>query len=137
MNCEGVENMNDQNLIRITKENAVSTGRRGGVASGKARREKKTMREILRMLCGMPCNDEEILQAMKGVKGQITNGAALAWSMIYHARRGNSQMARLVLETMGEDASIVLREKELDARLGGNDEQESTIIILPAKDIPE
>lgn len=38
-------------------EEAVENGRKGGIASGKARREKKTIQNILTDLCDSKCSD--------------------------------------------------------------------------------
>ena len=49
---------NESNLkpVRSEKE-ARAKGRKGGVASGKARREKKTIQNILTALCDSKCSD--------------------------------------------------------------------------------
>ena len=38
-------------------EEAVENGRKGGISSGKARREKKTIQNILTALCDSKCSD--------------------------------------------------------------------------------
>lgn len=49
--------MSKDDLIPVrTKEEAKERGRNGGIASGKARREKKNMRETAKMLLGMSVN---------------------------------------------------------------------------------
>lgn len=48
---------NEQNLKKSTPSEARANGRKGGVASGKARREKKTMQKILDELLDMPVAD--------------------------------------------------------------------------------
>ena len=67
---------------------------------------------------------------------ETTYAAALAWKAIYHAMKGNSQMMRLVMEMLGEDPSIMLKEREikLKEKQGGNDAGEPTIILLPQKE---
>lgn len=49
---------NESNLKPVrSKEEARQRGRKGGVASGKARREKKTIQNILTALCDSKCSD--------------------------------------------------------------------------------
>lgn len=48
---------NEKNLRVPTSEEARKIGRKGGVASGKARREKKTIQNILTALCDSKCSD--------------------------------------------------------------------------------
>jgi predicted phage terminase large subunit-like protein len=53
----GEYNVSKDDLIPVrTKEEAKERGRNGGIASGKARREKKNMRETAKMLLGMSVN---------------------------------------------------------------------------------
>lgn len=49
---------NEKNLRPVrSEEEARAKGRKGGVASGKARREKKTIQNILTALCDSKCSD--------------------------------------------------------------------------------
>ena len=49
---------NESNLNPVrSKEEARARGRNGGKASGKARREKKTIQNILTALCDSKCSD--------------------------------------------------------------------------------
>ena len=49
---------NEQNLIPVqSKEEARERGRAGGIASGKARRERKTIAEVLRAELDKPANE--------------------------------------------------------------------------------
>lgn len=49
---------NESNLKPVrSKEEARAKGRKGGVASGKSRREKKTIQNILTALCDSKCSD--------------------------------------------------------------------------------
>lgn len=50
--------LNESNLKPVrSKEEARERGRNGGKASGKARREKKTIQNILTALCDSKCSD--------------------------------------------------------------------------------
>jgi len=68
---------NIQNLKVPTSEEARENGRKGGIASGKARREKRTMAEILNLLLSekagtsnMNCKEAIVLRAIQqAIKG--------------------------------------------------------------------
>ena len=51
--------MNEQNLKRPTAEEAREKGRRGGKASGEARRRRKALKESMEILLNMPPNDKD------------------------------------------------------------------------------
>lgn len=81
---------NIENLKVPTSEEARENGRKGGIASGKARREKKTMRETLEMLLEME------------TKSGRTNREEITIGLINGAKKGNATNYRTVLETLGE-----------------------------------
>lgn len=133
--------MNNENLIpasRRSKKEARENGRKGGQASGRTRRRKKAMRTVFRQIATMPVNDAKLKRQLEaaGMDEETTYAAALAWKAIYHAMKGNSQMMRLVMEMLGEDPSIMLKEREikLKEKQGGNNAGEPTIILLPQKE---
>lgn len=50
--------VNEKNLNPVkTKEEARARGRNGGIASGKAKKEKKTIQKIVSALCESKCTD--------------------------------------------------------------------------------
>ena len=99
---------NEQNLIptnKRTKSEARELGRKGGIASGEARRRKKTCREIFAMLRGMDIKDEKIIQSMRkaGLEDDdYTYGGALALQTMMKAMK-DPRWARLAYEMMGEN----------------------------------
>lgn len=114
-----MENENLTNTIRSADE-ARELGRRGGIASGEARRAKRTLREVVRMML-----DEEI-PTKDG--GKVTKRAAMAEKMLREAvQKGNIKAAKLVAdwsgeaptkqEITGEDgAPLLVTFAEIDAR---------------------
>jgi hypothetical protein len=101
---------NEQNLIpnsaRTPKERRENA-RKAGIASGEARRRKKTCRDFFMQLREMPVNDEKLIAAMKRAgftnNDDLTYGAAMAMQTMIKAMKGNSQMMRLAYEMMGEN----------------------------------
>lgn len=89
---------NEQNLKVPTSEQAREYGRRGGIASGKARKEKATMLSTLRMLL-----DEE-------AKDGMTYREMATLGLIKGAVKGNAlnykTMVDLLGESHGEDNNV-------------------------------
>lgn len=77
--------MNDQNLqpIRSTSE-ARERGRKGGIASGKARLRKKHGRELLRALLSMPETDDRLLAEIEALGIAPKDATA---EVVMHARQ--------------------------------------------------
>ena len=101
---------NEQNLVpnsaRTPKERRENA-RKAGIASGEARRRKKTCRDFFMQLREMPVSDEKLIAAMKRAgftnNDDLTYGAAMAMQTMIKAMKGNSQMMRLAYEMMGEN----------------------------------
>jgi hypothetical protein len=99
--------VNDENLKKpkSTKE-AREWGRNGGIASGKARREKKTIREAFALLKDLPIDNEKLREQLKkaGVtKEDMTYGAAMAYMTVINGMKGNPSFMRLAFEMLGEN----------------------------------
>ena len=106
---ENNKNKGYENLIPFTersKDEVREINRKGGIKSGEARRAKKTVKECLKMYSEMKVTSPEMKAALKasGIADteEMTYAVAMALQFITAAMRGNSQMARLVMEMMGE-----------------------------------
>ena len=84
------ENLRPIQKGELTSEEAKKRGSNGGIASGKARREKATMRKTLEMLL-----DE------KNSKGKTYKELATL-GLLKGAINGNASNYRTILETLGE-----------------------------------
>lgn len=76
--------------------------RRGGQASGVARRKYRTMRETLKMVLSMDVADEQKAQALKALGIAPTYQNAIQISMANKAIDGDVDAARFVRDTSGE-----------------------------------
>ena len=91
-----------------TKEEQKAIARMGGIASGKARREKKKMRETLEMLLSMPLNnkkavDVEDVRSFAALKGKnISVQDAMLIAQVQKAMKGDTQAAVYVRDTIGQ-----------------------------------
>lgn len=86
---------NEDNLVPLSTEKAREIGKKGGIASGEARRKKATMRETLKMMLeDIPIDDEN--------KNKLTNRELATLGLLNGARGGNANNYKTILETLGE-----------------------------------
>ena len=104
---------NVENLIpthKRSKEEAREIGRKGGIASGRKRRERRRMREELDMLMSMPLNDTgkpaniEKLRAFEQIEGKNIDvqTAVLVTTVQKYIKTGDPRLLRLILDILGE-----------------------------------
>lgn len=101
---------NEENLKIIRTENeAREKGRKGGIASGKARREKKAIKDIVEIVLQMPLQNGkktsvESIKNLASAKGQnISVQEALVLKLTQKALSGDIKALRLLLEMAGQD----------------------------------
>lgn len=86
----------------------VKTAKKGGIASGKARREKKLLRETLDMLLSMPLKngklaDVDDIRSFAALKGKnISVQEAILIAQIQKAMKGDTKAAEYVRDTIGQ-----------------------------------
>lgn len=104
---------NKENLIPFTseqsREEAKKNGRKGGIASGKARRNRKTMKETLEILLSMPMGegkvvDVEALKNFVDLKGKNVDvqTVILIKTLQDYIKRGNPALLAFIRDTIGE-----------------------------------
>ena len=103
---------NEQNLKPFTSEQsrdeAKKNGAKGGIASGKARREKKAFKETLETLLSMPMkNGDEIsvddIQNFAAIKGKnISVQEAILIAQVQKAMKGDTRAAEYVRDSIGQ-----------------------------------
>lgn len=97
---------NPETQFRSGKQ-AVENGRKGGIASAKAKREKKAMKETLETLLALSLKsgkvaDIEELQNLAAIKGKnITVQDAIMLKQIQKAMKGDTKAAEYVRDTSG------------------------------------
>lgn len=113
---------NEKNLVpanQRSKSEARENGRKGGLNSGKSRRRRKALRTMLKEAVSLPLSDlPEDLKAGIMKAAQIKDDSllvsdAVLGSLIRTACKGNSQMMRLLLDTLGESADIRMKAREI------------------------
>ena len=91
-----------------TKAEQREIARKGGIASGKARREKRALKDTLEELLAMPMKDGksadlEQIKSIAGVKGKnITMQEAIMLAMLDKAVKGDLKAAEYVRDTIGQ-----------------------------------
>lgn len=113
------ENNGHDNLIPTnerTKEEARELGRQGGIASGKARREKKALKETLELLLQQAVKDGN----GKAVKNPITNEpedyqTRIVTKLVLKAGKGDIDAIRLVQSMKGEEKTNIKLDADVKA----------------------
>lgn len=100
-----------ENLIpqsERTKSEQRKIARKGGIASGKARREKKLMRETLDVLLSMPIKNGKLanvddIRSFAAIKGKnISVQEAIMIAQVQKAMKGDTKAAEYVRDTIGQ-----------------------------------
>ena len=94
-----------ENLRVPTSEEAREYGRKGGINSGKSRRERKLIAEYLESLMQTSVVDDRIIREMerRGVKRRDRNyAAAVALATMGKALKGDINATKLILSVLGE-----------------------------------
>lgn len=102
-----------ENLVPFTsdqsREKAVANGRKGGIASGEAKRKKRTMREVAEMVATMELKDPKMLAALHaaGFQDPITNEDAAFFGLLRKAQTGDPSALKLLAEMRGQYSTRV------------------------------
>lgn len=108
----------DENLIPNSartpnerRENAT----KAGIASGKARRQKKTVAEYLKKWADSEVIGEKNIKTLRalGLSEEATNRTLLVIPLIKKASSGDTKAMQMVLELLGEDKKKELEIKKL------------------------
>lgn len=106
--------MNEQNLkptSKRSKSEARELGRKGGIASGKARRKAKGMREWVKIFG----ETGQTVTLPDGSQTETSMLGAVVLGQIRAAQKGNTKAASLLADLLGE--------RSVNIALGGTDER--------------
>ena len=96
---------------RRTREQHSNDSKKGGIASGEARRRKKSMRETIEILLGMQVGngrsaDIEAIKTFAGLKGKnITVQEAMIIAQTQKALKGDLAALQFLRDTAGQKPS--------------------------------
>ena len=100
-----------ENLISLadrTTEEQREIAKKGGIASVKARRERKAFKETLELLLKMPLYDGKkqsinSIKSFANIKGKnITTHEAMLIAQVQKAMKGDNQSITFIRDTIGE-----------------------------------
>lgn len=97
------ENLKPQSERTKSEQREIAT--KGGIASGKARRRKKAMKERLQEALECSVVNPKVKKMMRGVgmdEADSSNWDAVVASIVAGALRGDPRYARLLMELIGE-----------------------------------
>lgn len=99
-NHRGIDNLKPF----ASAEEARKSGSKGGIASGKARREKKTMRELLEMALQTPLKDRDgnIIKSPDDPRRKLTRKEAGMIKMAAKFANGDLKTIELAAKLQGE-----------------------------------
>lgn len=100
---------NEQNLRKLTTEQAREIGKLGGKASAAAKAKKRTLREIAEMVGTMELKDPKMLAALHaaGFQDPITNDDAAFFGLCRKAQSGDPSAMKLLAEMRGQYSTRV------------------------------
>ena len=114
---EDYPNLTDKYIKAQTLEERKAAGRAGGIASGKTRRKKKTMRAIYESLAGQKVNGETV-QKLQGtlmkVKKDLTVEESIVLAQVLMAQAGDTRAAEFLRDTAGEKPVEKVQIAEVD-----------------------
>ena len=100
---------NEQNLVPFTSdqshEEAVKNGKKGGIASGKARRERKTLAQIGDMIGGLDIKSEKnraILREAGITDEDMINDVGMMFRLNLKAQNGDTKAVELLSKLRGQ-----------------------------------
>jgi hypothetical protein len=85
-----------------TPEERVERSRNAGLASGRARRKYRVMRDLLKQVMLLDVSDPAMAEAMVQLGLEPTRANAIALSTVTKAGDGDIEAARFVRDTVGE-----------------------------------
>ena len=103
-----------------TKEEQREIARKGGIASGKARRRKKLIKEQLELLLSLPLKDENAKKKLKqlGINADnIDNQMAMIISIWNKALKGDVQAFNSIRDTVGEKPKDIIENINNEQRI--------------------
>ena len=98
-----------------SREEAQKNGKKGGIASGEARRRKRDARKAAQIILNLPATGKlkENLESMGLPEEETTNMMALMARMFVKVQAGDVNAARFLIEMAGGGAKHELERKEV------------------------
>ncbi len=107
---------NEQNLVPLSTSKAREIGKKGGLNSGISRREKKLIKEQLKMLMSLEITDDNLKEQIKALgieESEITIQMAICVALAQQALQGNIRAFEIVRDTMGEFPTTEIEHQDM------------------------
>ena len=133
---------NEENLIPMSersKEEARELGRKGGIESGRVRKQNSDIRKRLREIANMALNDGEVkdIKSLADAKGaNLSISDALVVKLVTMALGGNIKAMNKVMELLGNDPTEA-QEAQQSVTSGFIDALNGTAAEVWANEAPE
>lgn len=129
---------NEQNLRVPSSKEAREFGRKGGIASGKARRKKADLKKAFNTILKADVANENISKQLEALGFEATNEMALAMVMMQKAMKGNVKAFEQIARLVAIDTKDSLDRKEQRERIAaiqlGNEKLKSQIGDIEGQD---
>lgn len=96
---------NEQNLKPSEYKLSLEEAKKGGINSGKARREKKLIKDNIELLLSLPIKNKKIKEQLAEVgieESEMTNQMALVIAMYQKATKGDVSAFNTIRDTIGQ-----------------------------------
>ena len=103
--------LNLDNLTPFSRddvEKARAAGRKGGVASGEAKRRKRTFRELIELVMTMEVDDPAVHAKLTELGLDPTHDMAITMAAVRKAETGDIEATRYLRDTKGEKPTEAL-----------------------------
>lgn len=126
---------NEKNLVPQAERSpseAREMGRKGGIASGAARRRKKSMKQKMQMLLSLPAagNDQAELAAMGVLPDDMDNEMVLIKALFLAAAAGNTKAFDRIQDVLGKSVAreeLALKKQEAKRRVASGADAEERV----------
>ena len=108
---------NEQNLRVPSSKEARENGKKGGVASGKARRKKANLKKAFETILQAEVASPNVKKQLEELGFDSTNEMALAMVMMQKAMKGNVRAFEQISKLTTTDAKDSLDKKEQKERI--------------------
>lgn len=108
---------NEQNLKVPSSKEARENGKKGGVASGKARRKKANLKKAFETILQAEVASPNVKKQLEELGFDSTNEMALAMVMMQKAMKGNVRAFEQISKLTTTDAKDTLDKKEQKERI--------------------
>lgn len=101
---------NEENLIPFSERSeseARENGRKGGIASGAARRRKRALKDAVDLFLSLPATDTDTFNKLSKIGvdlADIDNQMAMICGLHTSAVRGDAKAAKVLVDILGEKA---------------------------------